>query len=372
MSSFSGERTPLLIGVEGLGSPQSVFTVPETDGKEGQNLKIQGPCIKHSHGADFVDTIAVQNTNRAKRKLVIACFICLIFLIGEFIGGYLANSLAIITDAAHLLSDFASFLISLLAIWFATRPSTSKLSFGWQRAEVMGAILSVLIIWVLTGVLVYKAVQRITNGEHKVNAEIMLITAACGVGVNIIMGLVLGHSHSHGHSHAHGHSKRKISVSPSVKEQATDENVNVRAAFVHVIGDLFQSIGVLIAATIIWFKPNYSIADPICTFLFSVIVLITTITVLRDALLVLMEGTPQGVDLDEIKEKLCDIRGVRTVHDLHVWSLTVGITALSAHLAIGHEIDAQRILYEATTLVASHYNIKHSTIQIELHDGQVC
>ncbi|CAB3986476.1 Zinc transporter 2 [Paramuricea clavata] len=289
------------------------------------------------------------------------------------IGGYLANSLAIITDAAHLLSDFASFLISLLAIWFATRPSTSKLSYGWHRAEVMGAILSVLIIWVLTGVLVHQAVERIITGEHHVNADIMLIVAACGVGVNIVMGLVLGHGHSHGGGHDHGshghsHRKRTISATPSVKEQATDENVNVRAAFIHVIGDLLQSLGVFIAALIIKIKPNWSIADPICTFLFSIIVLFTTITVLRDALHVLMEGTPKGIDLDEIKERLEKIEGVTALHDLHVWSLTVGTAALSAHVDIENPSESQRILAEATQIVEAVYHIKHSTIQIEKYD----
>ncbi|XP_028405001.1 zinc transporter 2-like [Dendronephthya gigantea] len=330
------------------------------------------PCAKYGNEEDLTKS-AIQNSKRAKRKLIIACVLCLFFLVGEFVGGYLAHSLAIITDAAHLLSDFASFLISLLAIWFATRPSTSKLSYGWHRAEVMGAILSVLIIWVLTGILVYQAIERIVNGEHKINADIMLIVAACGVGVNILMGLVLGHSHSHGGgsshgSHGHSHRKRTISSTPSVKEQATDENVNVRAAFIHVIGDLFQSLGVLIAAFIIKFKPSWSIADPICTFVFSVIVLFTTITVLRDALLVLMEGTPKGIDLDEIKERIGRIQGVKAIHDLHVWSLTVGTPALSAHLDIEDESESQRILSEATQLVDVVYHIRHSTIQIEKYD----
>lgn len=261
----SGERTPLLVGVEGLGSPDikhnhghahkdNAFSATEG---ASNDISFLIPCSGKNGHDNMHRGAASHQTERAKRKLIVACIICLFFLIGEFVGGFLANSLAIITDAAHLLSDFASFLISLLAIWFATRPSTAKLSYGWHRAEVMGAVLSVLIIWVLTGILVYNAVQRVISGEHKVNADIMLIVAACGVGVNIIMGLVLGHSHSHGHSHGGSHehkTKRTISVSPSVKEHATDENVNVRAAFVHVIGDLFQSIGVLVAALIIKFK----------------------------------------------------------------------------------------------------------------------
>ncbi|XP_046864956.1 zinc transporter 2-like isoform X2 [Xenia sp. Carnegie-2017] len=341
------EKTPLVTNSTFKIPPIDVtltnFTIQETqednDDERSQNTPApfsEAPCSTYGHNRKLSESASLK-TKRAKQKLVIASTLCLFFLVAECVGGVMANSLAIITDAAHLLSDFASFLISLLAIWFATRPSTSKLSYGWHR-EVMGALLSVLIIWVLTGVLVYEAIKRVINGNHKVNANIMLIIAGVGVGVNILMGLVLGHNHSHGASstgsHGHSHGKRKLSSTPSVKKHAEDENVNVQAAFVHVIGDLLQSLGVLVAAIIIKFKPNWSIADPICTFVFSVIVLFTTITILRDALLVLMEGTPKGIDLDEIKERMRKINGVTAIHDLHVWSLTVGTLALSAHLDI--------------------------------------
>ncbi|XP_046846271.1 zinc transporter 2-like [Xenia sp. Carnegie-2017] len=328
----------------------------------------QAPCSTFGHKSNLSKSASLKK-KRARQKLIIASLLCFVFFIAESVGGAIANSLAIMTDAAHLLSDFASFLISLLAIWLANRPSTSKLSYGWHRAEVMGALLSMLIIWVLTGVLVYEAIKRVINGNHKVNANIMLIIAGVGIGVNILMGLVLGHNHSHGASstgsHGHSHGERKLSSTPSVKKHAEEKNMNVQAAFVHVIGDLLQSLGVLVAAIIIKFKPNWSIADPICTFLFSVIVVFTTITVLRDALLVLMEGTPKGIDLNDIKEGIGKINGVIAIHDLHVWSLTLGNIALSAHLDIEDENESQRILLEATQLIDAVYHIRHSTIQIE-------
>merc|ERR1719458_1907840 len=179
----------------------------------------------------------------------------------EIVGGYMANSLAIATDAAHLLTDFASFMISLFAIWVASRPATKKMSFGWHRAEVIGATVSVLMIWVVTGILVYMAVERCVTGDFELNPTIMLITSGVGVLVNIIMGAVLGHSHGGGDGHGHG--------------GGNQENINVKAAFIHVIGDFLQSLGVFIAALVIYFKPEWNIIDPVCTFVFSVLVLFT-------------------------------------------------------------------------------------------------
>lgn len=122
----------------------------------------------------------------AKRKLIVASILCVIFMILEIIGGYLSSSLAIATDAAHLLTDFASFMISLFSLWMATRPPTKTMSFGWYRAEVIGALTSVLLIWVVTGVLVYLAVLRIINKDFEINATVMLITSAIGVAVNLM------------------------------------------------------------------------------------------------------------------------------------------------------------------------------------------
>ena len=122
----------------------------------------------------------------ARRKLLIACVLCLLFMVAEAVGGYLANSLAIATDAAHLLTDLASFLISLFSLWLSSRPASKKYNFGWHRAEAVGALTSVLMIWVITGILAYIAIQRLIHKEYEINAEIMLITAGIGVLVNIV------------------------------------------------------------------------------------------------------------------------------------------------------------------------------------------
>ncbi|XP_032225580.2 zinc transporter 2 [Nematostella vectensis] len=323
-----------------------------------------------------------KSSSNPTRRLRIASFLCLFFMIAEFVGGYFSNSLAIMTDAAHMLSDFAGFMISLFAIWVATRPATKTLSYGWYRAEVMGAVLSVLVIWVLTGVLVYMALQRLIMKEYEVDAKVMLITASGGLLINVIMGAILyqkGHGHSHGgmsgHGHSHttkgqSHSHTSPGKSPSsVVTIEEEENVNVRAAFIHVIGDFLQSLGVFVAALIIWFKPEWAIADPICTFIFSIIVLFTTLAILKDALIVLMEGMPKGLSFNDLKTSLTAIPGVEAVHDLHVWSLTVGTDALSVHLVVDNSANTQDILEAASQVCSKSFDIHHSTIQIETDNG---
>ena len=157
----------------------------------------------------------------------------------EVVGGVLSNSLAIATDAAHLLTDLASFMISLFAIWMSSKPRTERMSFGWHRAEVLGAIVSVLMIWVVTGILVYMAVLRVIQQDFEIDSKVMLITSGLGVLVNIIMGASLHqHGHSHGGGGGHGHGGEDPEAG-----HGKQENINVTAAFIHVIGDFLQSLG---------------------------------------------------------------------------------------------------------------------------------
>ncbi|MEE6463301.1 hypothetical protein FKM82_005849 [Ascaphus truei] len=237
----------------------------------------------------------------AKRKLCIAAAICLTFIVVEIAGGSIAGSLAVITDAAHLLVDLSSFLISLGSLWLSSKPATRRLNFGWYRAEIVGALMSMIAIWVVTGVLVYLACERILHPDYNIDGTIMLTTSVCALVANLILALIL-HQTGHGHSHIgcqHEH------MSSEYKPQT---NASIRAAFIHVIGDLFQSISVLISALIVYFKPQYKIADPICTFIFSIFVVATTFTILRDILLVLMEedSTDSKKILKEITQSVFD------------------------------------------------------------------
>ncbi|XP_043916168.1 zinc transporter 2-like [Protopterus annectens] len=230
--------------------------------------------------------------------------------------------------------------------------------------KILGALLSVLSIWVVTGVLVYLAAERIISNNFEIEGEVMLITSGCAVAVNIIMAVTLHDfgRHHHVHSHSHGQ-KEKSSCHGSNHSHV--QNPSVRAAFIHVMGDLLQSLGVLVAAIVIFLKPDYKIADPVCTFVFSVLVLGTTITILKDVLRVLMEGTPRGVNFNEVRDALLSVHGVKAVHSLHIWALTMNQPVLSVHIAINQDADAQVVLKEASNLLQRQFDFHTTTIQIE-------
>lgn len=342
----------------------------------------------------------------ARRRLILASVICLVFMITEVVGGILSNSLAIATDAAHLLTDFASFMISLFSLWLSSKPASRKMSFGWYRAEVIGALLSVLMIWLVTGLIVYMAVERLRTANFEINSLVMLITASGGLLVNIIMACALhghshgfhghhSHNHDHDHDHEHDHLEAVISAcDPSTfgsknnlianevdnstlvpapmsttasksEEGRGSKNINVRAAFIHVLGDLLQSLGVLLASLVIYFKPSYVIVDPICTFLFSAIVLVTTLNIIRDVVNVLMEGIPHNVSFVEVREKLQELPSVIRVHNLRIWSLSLDKIAISSHLVIDNSRTPSQALQQAIETLKSSYNFFEITIQVE-------
>ncbi|KAM9023297.1 proton-coupled zinc antiporter SLC30A8 [Ara ararauna] len=314
--------------------------------------------------------------HQARRKLFVASVICIFFMIaeitGEYVclkraqfGGHIAGSLAVITDAAHILVDLTSFLISLFSLWLASKPPTKQLTFGWHRAEILGALLSMIIIWMVTGVLIYLASLRLLHPDYNIDATVMLITSACAVIANILLSLIL---HQTGHGHSHGAEAREHMSAPLEKPALS--NASLRAAFVHTIGDLFQSLSVLISALIMFFKPEYKIADPICTFVFSIFVLATTITILRDILIVLMEGTSKGFAYDEVKARILAVEKVESVHNLHLWSLTMNQTILSAHVVTADTEGSQKILRDITQALFEHYSFHSITIQIESGEDQ--
>ncbi|XP_019401637.1 PREDICTED: zinc transporter 8 [Crocodylus porosus] len=302
---------------------------------------------------------------QATRKLCAASVICLIFMIAEITGGWIAGSLAVMSDAAHILVDLASFLISLFSLWLSSKPATKQLTFGWHRAEILGALMSTMIIWMVTGVMTYLASLRLLHPNYEIEATVMLITSGCAVIANIIISLTL---HQTGHGHSHGAQANEHMSAPQQKPVLA--NASVRAAFVHAIGDLFQSISVLISALIIFFKPEYKIADPICTFVFSFFVLATTITILRDILLILMEGTTKVFNYDAVKEKILAVDKVQSIHNLRLWSLTMNQAILSAHVATANTVDSQQILKEITRVLLDNYTFHSVTIQIEQQADQ--
>ncbi|KAI3363844.1 hypothetical protein L3Q82_001443 [Scortum barcoo] len=345
---------------------------PFKNGSVASAIELKRPVGAHCHSTKALACEDSVDKMMAKKKLYIASAVCLVFMIGEVIGGYLAHSLAIMTDAAHLLTDFGSMMVSLFSLWISSRPPTKTMNFGWHRSEILGAFISVISIWIVTGALVYLAIERIVRNDYEIDGHVMLVTSGCAVIVNIIMAYILHHSttfHAHGSGYhqidedgqspvAHGHSHSLLSG---------HGNTSVRAAFIHVVGDLLQSVGVMVAATIIYFRPEYKVADPICTFLFSVFVLCTTITILRDVFRILMEGSPKGIEFNSVKEVLLSVKAVKSMHCLHLWALTLGQALVSVHLAIEEGADAQLVLQEATDLLHTKFGFYSITIQVELY-----
>lgn len=307
---------------------------------------------------------ALAKTDEAMNKMIKISLICFLFLIAELVGGIIANSLAILTDAAHLTSDLSGFVISIIAIYIGRKKPNQKYTFGYYRAEVLGALVSVVTIWILTFLLIKEAIDRFFN-PIEIHAPVMLLTALVGLVCNLAMMKVLhgggvhGHSCSHNHSHLdelddlgnvaleieehnncsghthletsshedsfridheepnhnhqhdkcnHSHEEHSTHNHSHEKTQIThhheEENVNIRAALIHIIGDIIQSVGVVIASLIIYFKPQYIVVDPICTFVFSIIVIFTTVNITRQCLKILMEGSPDKLNIENIKRML--------------------------------------------------------------------
>jgi len=296
-------------------------------------------------------------------------------MIIEFIGGWMAGSLAIMSDAAHLLSDLCGFIISIASLLIATRPANYELTYGYHRYEVIGALSSILIIWALTAWLLVEAGHRFFN-PGEIQGLTMVIIACCGLVFNIILAKILSSEDLPNAFEKEDHDEAGIKI-PDTEVVSTDvehtepikkdesENPVLRAAIIHILGDLLQSLGVVIASIIIYIfqnsTPNIVYVDPVCTIMFAIIVLCTTIPVSRDCLNVLMEASPKNVDIPAVLKDLKNIPNIVDIHDIHVWCISVGKTAISLHILSN---TPQKTLEEATKICRKH-NIFHETIQVE-------
>ncbi|NXA20590.1 ZNT4 protein, partial [Ibidorhyncha struthersii] len=313
---------------------------------------------------------------RVKKRLTLAALLYLLFMTGELIGGYVANSLAIMTDALHMLTDLSGIILTLLALWLSAKSPTKRFTFGFHRLEVLSAIISVLLVYILMAFLLYEAVQRTIHMDYEINGDIMLITAAVGVAVNLIMGFLLnqsGHLHSHSHSHPHSHVPQSNSPNAAHSSSHGHSSLAVRAAFVHALGDLVQSIGVLVAAYIIRFKPEYKIADPICTYVFSILVVLTTVRILCDTGVIILEGVPRHLNVDRIKEDLMKIEDVYSIEDLNVWSLTAGKTTAIVHLQLvpGSSSKWEEVQSKARQLLLNTFGMYKCSVQLQSYRQEI-
>lgn len=400
------------------------------------------------------------------RKLRKAIMVSIALMMIEIVGGYLANSLAIITDAMHLLSDVGGFALSLLALHFMSMKATTSYSFGFHQAGALGGLMSVLIVWLMAGGLLVQATYRLLN-PVPVDGKLMSVVATFAFLANVILMLVLGHHHhgggecshsGHGHSHGadHGHAHGNDShgghgghgghagheghaaheghsgheghgghgghagheahgghgghaahdahshgpgaaccddhgkggheghqVVAVGDEEAEDEkarekqaSIVMQAAVIHVIGDMVQSIGVMLAGFLIWLKPfdvgttpegvsNWMYADPIITLIFSVLVIFTTISTIRNATKQMLLSVPDNINPKAVKHSLCSVEHVVSVHDLHCWM--VGQTSFCTGHVVVDDLQASMTVLEKCIMVAQKkHGLGHVTFQIEV------
>ncbi|OQR70772.1 zinc transporter 2-like [Tropilaelaps mercedesae] len=368
-----------------VASSESTSLLDDSSDESGADGGSPPPhCHQSLVGASMDDAV-----KGATWKLSCAFALGLCFMATEMIGAYISNSTAIYSDAAHMLTDLTGFGLSIAAITVSSqRKPTSRLPFGFYRAEVLGAVASVLLIWVVTGILVYASITRIQTGDFEIDADTMMLVSTAGVVMNTIMAAILHgslpclpkltgrtHCHSHGtslgrYSGHGGHGEQGHISLGGGGNHGGEKNINVRAAMVHVFGDLLQSIGVLISAYFIKNDPALKLADPICTFIFSALVLATTVGIMRDACAVLMEAFPRKLNYAALRLGLEAVPGVRHVHSLRAWSLSMERIVFTAHLAVDTSTNRDMVMRAAQRLLRKRFRLSDITLQIEIYDRQ--
>lgn len=281
--------------------------------------------------------------------LKITLVIVLVVMTAEVIGGVLSNSLALFSDAGHMLTDAFSLGLSIFAINIARRPTNQRKTYGYYRAEIMAALANGTILVLVAVYIFYEAFQRFFE-TSSVDVTTMLPIACIGLVANI-SGIFL----LKGHSHA---------------------SLNIRAAFWHIIGDTLSSVGVIIAGIIILATDSY-MADPIIATIIACVILWGAIRIVREATDVLLESVPKNIEIDRVVDAVRSIPGVKDIHDVHIWTITSNVYAISAHLKIEDQMVSQstEIVSAVNQLLAKDFNISHKTFQIECEScptGLVC
>ena len=371
-------------------------------------LQPTNDLTRHFQNSKFQERLKIQN-QVAMFKLKVISSVCCTFMTIEFIFGYIAGSLAIMSDATHLLSDLAGFLISLFSLIVALKPANKNFTFGYHRFEVLGALASILIIWGLTVWLLIAAVYRIKH-PNPIVGIIMVCIAAGSLVFNIIMNRILAYNPvvnamddglgaiKETKKEEESNSNEAVTMNIlnnndmneglldnfNTAENSKDSNNNngmnegdlehnlkaddnpvIRAAYIHILGDMIQSSGVLLAALMIYLfqdtHPGVRILDPICTFCFAIVVLCITFPVSRDCFYVLLESTPRDLDIESLYNDLSSIKGVISVHDIHLWNISIGRPSIALHIICDNPDE----ILKTSTQTCKDYGIKHCTIQTE-------
>ena len=299
-----------------------------------------------------------------QKKFILSILLTSIILVVEVIGGLISGSLALLSDAAHVFMDIFALVLSFLAMHLAARPPDDRHSYGWNRAEVVAALIngSTLVI-IAIGIWV-EAYKRFLD-PLEIRSSEMLVIAIIGLVVNLVVVAILGGYHPGSNTHKHVHTD-EAELQHSQESPVARQNLNLHGAFLHVLGDAISSVGVIIAALLIRFTGANWI-DPLISILIGIIITISAVRLLRRALHILLEGVPEGLSVREINERLRTLPMVSQVHDLHIWSLSSESVALSAHITLDEDkpADPEVALEQISRLLDRDFNIQHTTIQFE-------
>ncbi|NDW08888.1 cation diffusion facilitator family transporter [Dysgonomonas sp. 520] len=283
----------------------------------------------HSHGHSHTSN---------KRALMLSFILITGFMFVEFLGGLYTDSLALLSDAGHMLSDSVALGLSLTAVIFGARAATASKTYGYKRFEILAALLNGIILICLSFYICYEAIHRISKPVEVMGSGMMLISVT-GLIINIVVAYIL----------SRGQAK---------------ENLNVRSAFLHVIGDLLGSVGAITAAILIMAFGWY-IADPIASIIVSLLVLYSGFNIIKESVNILMEGKPSNISISEVRKILLGVDGVLDIHDLHIWMITAEFPAMTAHMMVNPDIDRDKILEDALLALTKKTGIKHITLQLE-------
>ena len=275
--------------------------------------------------------------SRNKRRLAIVFGLTALYLTAEVIGGLLTHSLALLADAGHMLTDVAGLGLALLAINFAERPATPERTYGYYRVEILAALLNAVVLIGISLYVLYEAYERFRNPPD-VESGAMFIVAAIGLVINIVGVLVL--------------------------RGGSSESLNMKGAYFEVMSDMLTSIGVIVAPIVMW-TTGWYYADPLISAGIGLFILPRTWVLLREAVGVLLEGTPSEINLVAVREAISNITGVVGVHDLHVWTLTSGVNAMSVHAVLEDGAAHDEVLVAVQKCVTSNFKIAHATVQVE-------
>jgi len=286
------------------------------------------PHTGHSH---------VVSTDTDRRRLGIALTLIVAFMVGEIVAGILAHSLALLSDAAHMLTDAGALGLSLVVLWLAARPARGNLTFGFRRTEILSAQANGATLLVLAGLIVYASIRRLISPPDP-EGTVILVVALVGIVVTLAATWQLS--------------------------KANRQSMNIEGSFQHIFTDLLAFVLTAVAGVII-LTTGFGRADPIASLLIAAIMIRSAYALLRDSGRVLLEAAPEGMNVDEIGNALAAYSGVTDVHDLHVWTITSGFPSLSAHVLVRSGDDCHAIRRELEQLLAERFHIDHTTLQVE-------